>query len=75
MSDIPHVIDLDTKPKWNHEMFVGPGIDAAKVREDAHRLQRGDFYKGSESVLVHFHRHDEPCEDHDHTEYKTNDGK
>jgi hypothetical protein len=70
VTDIPHEIDLTAKPKWSHEVYGGPGIDMGKVREDAHRLQRGDSYKGPESTLVHFHRYEEPCEGRDHTKYE-----
>lgn len=47
----------------DHDYFVIIGTtDVDKMRDEAFRLQQGDYYAKSESSVIHHHKFDESCD-------------
>jgi hypothetical protein len=47
----------------DHDYFVIVGItDVNKIRDEAYRRQQGDYYAKTESVVIHYHKFDDPCD-------------
>lgn len=60
---------------YGHQYYVIPGLtDVSKMREEAERAKRGDYYAQPSRSVLHHHRVREACEGREHETFDPEEG-